>query len=721
MPATLQGVTPAAAAAKTDKVRRKSHLPRDSQSFIRTPWLENFFETLYASNEPGIHIPYTVVFQYRRIYAAYYTDSEGYVQKVDKIADLAPENVIAGVRQLNHDGRSLGSHPNVPAGCRAYYVYSKKSEESFPVGEKNSDLSVEYFDDDSLTNFLTYRGKENSGLLQQFQEMTTPSVATIRAYWTEYYCQLETRMNLHRADDEHVPLVERAVTFDGELHHSTPYPLSSRLESRIKTVIGQIVGHVKESLPNNVSIQLMELNFRLGHKGRIWFLYCSTLKLYDTTLEFLGYGRDSEGLRPTSAKLVEASIPPPGLRGSKKRRGLVCPSSEVRLGPFDKYRVSVQKIFVHFLWHGPKEAWALLGRQVPTIPLEYGKDPGLPSDTLRFLLTMDLRPSPAGKPFIWNGLIDSKTLKGLANGQADAARGKSKGCPYQCLAHDPSTTESKASHLEIEKKLDMLYLAKPHLKAAYRYWKATMVYLISQEIETLTQENFRQERKRPLFLTAEINCCERAMLAYEQTYEDMLEIERAKLILAKPFSNNPKVPWARLGLQPKVLVHEYGGTPPPAQLLSAREPRRRKMEHSGSLSARSPRQRPDVMQLPEPEEERREQAQAQNAVPPKTEASTKTAASNGDRGTMIPGLSLLPPAPTDWLQPAARSLPSSRIAQKMLSTVQGLGGPLLDPTQTDKHRSGPRGLKAKGGTVLPSVVVDGNLFRQMKEQSLIFT
>ena len=145
------------------------------------------------------------------------------------------------------------------------------------------------------------------------------------------------------------------------------------------------------------------------------------------------------------------------------------------------------------------------------------------------------------------------------------------------------------------------------------------------------------------------------------------------------------------------------------------------MEHSGSLSARSPRQRPDVMQLPEPEEERREQAQAQNAVPPKTEASTKTAASNGDRGTIIPGLSLLPPAPTDWLQPAARSLPSSRIAQKMLSTVQGLGGPLLDPTQTYKHRSGPRGLVTKGGTVLPSVVVDGNLFRQMKEQSLIFT
>jgi hypothetical protein len=37
-------------------------------------------------------------------------------------------------------------------------------------------------------------------------------------------------------------------------------------------------------------------------------------------------------------------------------------------------------------------------------------------------------------------------------------------------------------------------------RAAYRYWKANMVWLISQELETLTQENFRQERKRPAFL-----------------------------------------------------------------------------------------------------------------------------------------------------------------------------------------------------------------------------
>ena len=693
-------------AARTDKVRRKSHLPRDSQGFIRTQWLENFYETLYASNEPGIHIPYTVVFQYRRIYAAYYTDNEGFVQKIDKIADLGPEQVIAGVRELNPGGSKKGSEPpHVPLGCRAYYVYAKKSEDSFPITEANPDLSVEYFDDNSLTHFLTYRGKENNGVLQQFQEMSTPAVSTIRAYWTEYYCQLETRMNLNRSDDPHVSLAERAVTFDGELHHSAPYPLSSRVEARIKEVIGRIVGHVKDCLPSNVSVQLMVLNFRLGPKGKIWFLYCNTLKLYDSSLDFLGYGRDSDGIRPNSAKLVEASIPPPGVRGSKKRRGLVCPSCEVRLGPFDKYRVSIQKIFIHFLWHGPNEAWARLGRKVPTIPLEYGKDPELPADTLRLFLTMDLRPSPVGKPFIWNGLVDKKTLRDFARDQ-DAAvktavasaqlKGEVFRREYQCLNQDRSTTESRESHANLEKELERIYLAKPHIKAAYRYWKATMVWLISQELETLTQENFRHERKRPLFLTAEINCCEKAMLAYNRTYEEMLEVERKGLIKPAPFSGDSHAPWGRLGVLPKDLVFEFQGP------LSARAPQgtKKRLHQIGSQTARGVLQ--NVQQDGDHQKRNPDEAlQSYAARTPRT----------GGLGIgVVPGLPLLPPAPSDWLL-TPRALPSSRVAHRMMANVQKLGAPVLDTKGANKKII-PRGL--------PSVVVDANLVRQMHQQSLFF-
>ena len=452
------------------KLRRRTHLPRDPQGIVRLQWLENFFETLYSNNQ-RINVPYTVVFQYRRIYAAYFTDIEGYVQKIDKIADLGPDQVMEGLKA----GSSKLSMP------RAYYIYAKKSDELFP-SDTNQDLSIEFFDDVSLAHFLTYRSKENNGVLQQFLEPATLKVSAIRAYWTPYFCQLETRMNVHRADDTHVPIQRRAVTFEGEHHHSQPFPLSTKLEGRVKDVIGEIVKGVKQVLPSNVGIQIMMLNFKVGANGKIWFLYCNSIKLFDQSLSPFGYGRESLGLRPGSARLVEASIPPPGYRGSRKRYGLVCPSSETRLGPFDKYKISVQHVFSHFLWNGPTKAWMKLKRTPPTIESEFGQDPdmsGKSSQILRLLLTMDLRPSPTGLPFFWNAPLDKTSSK------EDTSKW---------------SAECKEAHFRLEKKLDDLLLADHALKAMYRYWETTMVYLISQEIESLTLENFQQVcRNNPFF------------------------------------------------------------------------------------------------------------------------------------------------------------------------------------------------------------------------------
>ena len=450
------------------KLRRRTHLPRDSQGIVRLQWLENFFETLYSSNQ-RINIPYTVVFQYRRIYAAYFTDSDGYVQKIDKIADLGPDQVMEGLK-------ASSSKISMP---RAYYIYSKKSEE--PFSDQNQDLSIEYFDDASLAHFLTYRSKENNGILQQFLEPATLNVSSIRAYWTPYFCQLETRMNVHRADDVHIPIQRRAVTFEGEHHHSQPFPLSSKLEGRVNDVVQIVVQNVKHVLPSNVGIQIMMLNFKIGSGGKIWFLYCNSIKLYDQSNAAIGYGRDSIGVRPGSAKLVEASIPPPGFRGSKKRHGLVCVSSETRLGPFDKYKITVQQVFCHFLWHGPTKAWIKLNRSPPTIDLEFGQDPdpsGGLCHILRVFLTMDLRLSPLGLPFLWNAPLDKASSK-----EKDVTR----------WSH-----ECKEAHSKLERKIDELLVVKHDLKSMYRYWETTMVYLISQEIESLTLENFQQVFKRSL-------------------------------------------------------------------------------------------------------------------------------------------------------------------------------------------------------------------------------
>ena len=63
-------------------------------------------------------------------------------------------------------------------------------------------------------------------------------------------------------------------------------------------------------------------------------------------------------------------------------------------------------------------------------------------------------------------------------------------------------------------------------------------------------------------------------------------------------------------------------------------------------------------------------------------------AAGAERGRNMSDASgaLLPPAPTDWLF-TPRTLPSSRVAAKMISTMEKLGGPVLE---TKKSPSGKK-------------------------------
>ncbi len=88
-------------------------------------------------------------------------------------------------------------------------------------------------------------GKENNGILQQFLLPSTPCVSTIRAYWTSHYCNIESRINNHPVDALQVPIGQRLVTFEGDLYHSLPNPMGSRVKSRIQKVISKIVGYVQ--------------------------------------------------------------------------------------------------------------------------------------------------------------------------------------------------------------------------------------------------------------------------------------------------------------------------------------------------------------------------------------------------------------------------------------------------------------------------------------------
>lgn len=46
---------------------------------------------------------------------------------------------------------------------------------------------------------------------EQFMEPPTSGVCSIRAYWTPHYCNLDARMNIHRADMLNVAMGQRLV------------------------------------------------------------------------------------------------------------------------------------------------------------------------------------------------------------------------------------------------------------------------------------------------------------------------------------------------------------------------------------------------------------------------------------------------------------------------------------------------------------------------------
>jgi len=191
--------------------------------------------------------------------------------------------------------------------------------------------------------------------------------------------------------------------------------------------------------------------------------------------------------------------------------------------------------------------------------------------------------------------------------------------------------------------------------------------------------------------SAQIHCCEKAMLAYNHTYEQLLEVERKRLIRPRIYSCEelPTTSWTSLAIVPKDVVHDAQDQQAPQ---SARGPReKKKIRQKGSLTARGASERRD---------------HDTNYLQVHQDPATSTHMKGGG----VPGLPLLPPAPTDWLI-TPRSLPSSRIAQKMISTVQKLGGSVLEANKSPTGKKFmPRGL--------PSVVVDGDLIRQMHEQNL---
>jgi hypothetical protein len=272
-------------------------VPKD-KSVEKVIWLEDIYNYLYTQKgeeaPPRIHIPSTVMLKYQRPCAWFTSSAEGELIKRYDTKDLDPHVIkkqfwyclIASyfpycpcrlARDLTLYFR--GSETSVPRkhDCVAYYV-------SYAKGAKGQRTAkIEYFDDKGLENFFLNRPKENNGIVQKFEDPTSPYNTLLRAYWTPHKLQLQQRCNRHELGDTRLVMNDRLSTFDGPEHLNVEFEIKSyKLKTRLTECVTSIVEHIKMLLPSAYTLWTMECFFKLSGKNKLLFLWCNDLRVFNT-------------------------------------------------------------------------------------------------------------------------------------------------------------------------------------------------------------------------------------------------------------------------------------------------------------------------------------------------------------------------------------------------------------------------------------------------------
>lgn len=164
---------------------------------------------------------------------------------------------------------------------------------SYAKGAKGQRTAkIEYFDDKGLENFFLNRPKENNGIVQKFEEPTSPYNTLLRAYWTPHKLQLQQRVNKHELSDGRVVMNDRLSTFDGPEHLNVEFDIKSyKLKMRLMECVNSIVEHIRMLLPSAYTLWTMECFFKLSGKNKLLFLWCNDLRVFNTNGMFRGTSR----------------------------------------------------------------------------------------------------------------------------------------------------------------------------------------------------------------------------------------------------------------------------------------------------------------------------------------------------------------------------------------------------------------------------------------------
>lgn len=175
---------------------------------------------------------------------------------------------------------------------------------------------------------MLHRQKENNGIVQKFEEPTSPYNTLIRAYWTPHKLTLQQRVNKQQLSNTAVVMNERLATFDGPEHLNVEFDIKSyKLKMRLEEYVSSIVNHVRKLLPSAYTLWTMECYFKLSGKNKLLFLWCNDLRVFNTN--------DPPKIEAFLAPPINASVASKHKYEKKdlKKEYFRCPCAEFKIDP----------------------------------------------------------------------------------------------------------------------------------------------------------------------------------------------------------------------------------------------------------------------------------------------------------------------------------------------------------------------------------------------------
>ena len=272
--------------------------------------IDNIYHFLWTkdtifNSDPSVYIPQTILFKYQKPCYWYFTSVVDHKLKKKNSSKLNKENISQVF--LKHVSKS---------GIVAYFIYKKnnvpskyisdkptfdkimknldkdmdKSEASKNnslnenIQKKNEAYIIEYFDLKKFNDFLDKKIVYDDGILQKFEDPKGEYNITYRLTWSPKLSLFEKCTNLRKIYDKHFDIYERAVTYDGEEFQTKTEPIKgNHIPQRIEKIGLNIVNHVSNITLEKIKIIRLILNFKIDKKDRIIFLWCSSLRILNTS------------------------------------------------------------------------------------------------------------------------------------------------------------------------------------------------------------------------------------------------------------------------------------------------------------------------------------------------------------------------------------------------------------------------------------------------------